>query len=43
MEHSEDAAVHKIPHKMKTRWQNQLKIYWYWFNLRSSIELDIKR
>ena len=24
--HSEDAAVHKIPHKMKTHWQNQLKI-----------------
>ena len=26
MGHSEDDAVHKIPHKMKTHWQNQLKI-----------------
>ena len=25
MRHSEDDAVHKIPHKMKTHWQNQLK------------------
>ena len=25
MGHSEDDAVHKIPHKMKTHWQNQLK------------------
>ena len=25
MGHSEDGAVHKIPHKMKTHWQN-LKI-----------------
>ena len=23
MEPSEDDAVHKIPHKMKTHWQNQ--------------------
>ena len=34
MGHSEDDAVHKIPHKMKTHWQNQLKF---------SVELDIKR
>ena len=26
MEHSEDDAVHKIPQKMKTHWQNQLKL-----------------
>ena len=26
MGHSEDDAVHKIHHKMKTHWQNQLKI-----------------
>ena len=26
MEHSEDDAVYKILHKMKTFWQNQLKI-----------------
>ena len=27
MGHSEDDAdVHKIPHKMKTHWQNQLEI-----------------
>ena len=26
MGHSEDDAVHKIPHKMKTHWQNQLKM-----------------
>ena len=26
MGHSEDDAVHKIPHKMKILWQNQLKI-----------------
>ena len=26
MGHSEDDAVHKIPYKMKTHWQNQLKI-----------------
>ena len=26
MGHSEDDAVHKIPHKMKTHWQNHLKI-----------------
>ena len=25
MGHSEDDAVHKIPHKMKMHWQNQLK------------------
>ena len=25
MGHSEDDAVHKIPHKMKTHWQNKLK------------------
>ena len=26
MGHSEDDAVHKIPHKMKMHWQNRLKI-----------------
>ena len=26
MGYSEDYAVHKIPHKMKMHWQNQLKI-----------------
>ena len=26
MRHSEDNAVHKIPHKMKPHWQNQMKI-----------------
>ena len=26
MGHSEDDAVHKIPHKMEMHWQNQLKI-----------------
>ena len=36
MGHFEDDAVHKIPHKM-----NQLKSCW--FDLISSIELDIKR
>ena len=25
MGHSEDYAVHKIPHKMKPHWQNKLK------------------
>ena len=25
MRHSEDDAVHKIPHKMKMHWQNQMK------------------
>ena len=43
MGHSEDDAIHKIPHKMKTHWQNQLKILCIGFNLKSSIELDIKR
>ena len=42
MGHSEDDAVHKIPHKNKTHRQNQLKIQ-YWFDLNSSIELNIKR
>ena len=41
MGHSADDAVHKIPHKMKMFWQNQLKIFS--FNLKSSIELDIKK
>ena len=41
MGHCEDDAVHKIPHKMKTHWQNQLK-FWYWFNSKSSIELEMK-
>ena len=41
MGHSEDDAVYKIPHKIKTHWQNQLKISELVFNLRSSIELDI--
>ena len=36
MGHSEDDAVHKIPHKMKTHWRNQLKILV--FNSKSSIE-----
>ena len=27
MGHSEDGAVHKIPYKMKTLWQNQLKFF----------------
>ena len=26
MEYSEDDVVHKMPHKMKTHWQNLLKI-----------------
>ena len=44
MGHSEDDAVHKIPHKMKTHWQNQLVIsVLILFNLKSSIELDTKR
>ena len=42
MGHSEDNTVFKIPHKMKTHWQNQLKIR-YWFGLGFSIGLDIKR
>ena len=42
MGHSEDDAVQKIPHKMETHWQNQLKI-WFWFNLKSFTELDTKR
>ena len=25
MGHCEDDAVHEIPHKMKTHWQNKLK------------------
>ena len=41
MEHSEDDAVHKIPHKRKMHWQNQLKILV--LVLKSSIKLDIKR
>ena len=26
MGHPEDDATHKIPHKMKTHWQNQLNV-----------------
>ena len=34
MGHSEDDAVHKIHHKMKTHWQNQLKIsVLVWFKI----------
>ena len=33
----------KYPHKMKTHWQNQLKMSWKWFNLISSWDLDLKR
>ena len=34
MGHSENDAVHKIPHKMKTHWQNQLKfLVWVWFTI----------
>ena len=34
MGHSEDDAVHKIPLKMKTHWQNQLKIsVLIWFDI----------
>ena len=45
MGHSEDDAVYKIPLKIKTHWQcqNHLKISELVFNLRSSIEVDIKR
>ena len=42
MGHSGDDAIHKIPHKMKTNWQNQLKIR-YWLDSRFSTELDIQR
>ena len=32
--HSEDDAVHKIPHKLKTHWQNQLKFsVLVWFKI----------
>ena len=41
MGHSEDDVVHKIPHKMKTHRQNQLKIS-VLVEVKSSIELDIK-
>ena len=43
MGHSEDDAVHKIPHKMKTHWQNQLKFFDIGLKFKSSIEVDIKR
>ena len=44
MGHSEDDAVYKILHKIKTLWQNQLKIsVYYRFYSKFSIELDIKR
>ena len=34
MGHSEDDAVHKIPHKMKTHWQNKLKFsVLVWFTI----------
>ena len=34
MGHSEDDVVHKIPHKMKTHWQNQLKFsVLVWFTI----------
>ena len=34
MGHSEDDAVHKIPHKMKTHWQNKLKfLVLVWFTI----------
>ena len=33
MGHSEDDVVHKIPHKVKTHWQNQLK-FRHLFNLK---------
>ena len=34
MRHSEDDAVHKIPQKMKTHWQNQLKFsVLIWFTI----------
>ena len=39
MGHSGDDAVHKIPHKMRTHWQNWLEIL-VLFDLKSSIELD---
>ena len=42
MGHSEYDAVHKIPHKMKTHWQNQLKFFVLVY-LKSSMELGIKR
>ena len=44
MRHSGDDAVHKIPHKMKTHWQDSAENFNIsWFDLKSSIELDIKR
>ena len=41
MGHSRDDAVNKIPYKMKTHWQNQLKIS-ILVNIRFSIELYTK-
>ena len=39
MGHSEDDAVHKIPHKMKMHRQNQLKILvLIWFDILYRIE-----
>ena len=43
MGHSEDDTVHKIPHKMKTHWQNPLQNFGVGLIQNSSIELDIKR
>ena len=37
-----DDTIHKIPHKMKTHWQNQLKISVLVY-FKISIELDITR
>ena len=42
MGHSEDDAVHKIPHKTKMHWQNRLKIS-VLVKFKISTELDIKR
>ena len=42
MGHSGDDAVHKIPRKMKCIGRISWK-FWYWINLKFSIELDVKK
>ena len=46
MGHSEDDAVHKLPHNMKTHWQNKLKflvLVWFTILYRTSYKkIDVR-
>ena len=41
MGHSDDDAVHKVPHKMKTNWQNQLPIRFHFMRTNWQNQLKI--